>query len=108
LVYSGDLDFICNYLGGKAWVSQMDWSGKSQYNAAPQKDWTVAGKKAGWSKSYQGLTFLAVHEAGHMCVAPFLSCAAAHTDVTCPFRVPMDQPQAALAMLETVLTGKQF
>ena len=28
LVYSGDQDFICNYLGGQAWTLNMDWSGK--------------------------------------------------------------------------------
>ena len=28
LVYSGDQDFICNYVGGQAWTLNMDWSGK--------------------------------------------------------------------------------
>ncbi len=28
LVYSGDKDFICNYIGGQRWVANMDWPGK--------------------------------------------------------------------------------
>lgn len=27
MVYSGKDDFICNYLGGKAWVESTQWSG---------------------------------------------------------------------------------
>ena len=28
VVYSGKDDFICNYLGGKAWVESTQWSGQ--------------------------------------------------------------------------------
>ena len=29
VVYSGKDDYICNYLGGKAWVESAQWSGKA-------------------------------------------------------------------------------
>jgi cathepsin A (carboxypeptidase C) len=48
LIYAGDLDFICNYLGNKAWVTELDWK-----NGV---DFKTAGK----------LTFLQVYDAGHM------------------------------------------
>lgn len=28
LVYSGKLDFICNYFGGRAWTNATQWSGQ--------------------------------------------------------------------------------
>lgn len=28
LVYSGVLDFICNYFGGRAWTDATKWSGQ--------------------------------------------------------------------------------
>lgn len=28
LVYSGDKDFICNWRGGEAWTSAVEWSGQ--------------------------------------------------------------------------------
>ena len=33
-IYAGDLDYICNYKGNKAWTLKLDWSGKEQFNAA--------------------------------------------------------------------------
>lgn len=80
LIYAGDVDFICNYLGNEAWVKALKWPGKEAFNSAPQKEWTVNGKKAGKCRTHGGLTFLQVYQAGHM--------------------VPMDQPEAALNMLD--------
>lgn len=80
LIYAGDCDFICNYMGNEAWTLDLDWAGRDGFRAAPQQDWTpTSGPASGLSRSYGGLTFLRVYEAGHM--------------------VPMDQPETALAML---------
>jgi len=88
LVYSGEKDFICNYYGGREWVSSINWPGKDEYNKAPLKSWTVGGKQAGQSKSARNLTFLQVSDAGHM--------------------VPMDQPKNALDMLHHLVTKTPF
>lgn len=32
LVYSGMLDFICNYKGGDAWTTDLPWSGQKAFN----------------------------------------------------------------------------
>merc|ERR1712157_530775 len=34
LIYAGDMDFICNWIGNKAWTLALDWSGKAAFNAA--------------------------------------------------------------------------
>jgi len=85
LVYSGMLDYICNWIGGDYWTSQMVWSGQQGFNAINETVWQVDNTNAGFVKSYQGLTFLKVANAGHM--------------------VPMDQPKNALAMLKTFLSN---
>ncbi|CAM9166602.1 unnamed protein product [Ectocarpus sp. 6 AP-2014] len=81
LIYAGDCDWICNYMGNEAWTLSLDWTGGDGFRAAPQIEWSTdaAAAAAGLSRSYGGLTFLQVYEAGHM--------------------VPMDQPEVALAML---------
>jgi cathepsin A (carboxypeptidase C) len=87
LIYAGDVDFICNWMGNKAWTQELSWSGKSDFVASEDADWkygksgTVGGKiRSAEAKTGGGsLTFLQVYEAGHM--------------------VPMDQPEAALSLL---------
>ncbi|CAD7957558.1 unnamed protein product [Amoebophrya sp. A120] len=86
LVYAGDVDYICNWLGNKAWTLKLDWPGKEQFNAAADADYVVEGKAAGRLRSYQNFSFLQVYQAGHM--------------------VPMDQPTAALQMLDDFISGK--
>lgn len=34
LIYAGDLDYICNYLGNKAWTLALDWAYKNEFNSA--------------------------------------------------------------------------
>jgi len=96
LIYAGDVDFICNWMGNKAWTLNLTWSGKSAFNAAADQDWvfpssqgSVKGGKVRSATAGKGkgsLTFLQVFEAGHM--------------------VPMDQPEAALAMLNAFLSNQ--
>ncbi len=89
LVYAGDVDFICNWLGNQAWSLGLDWSGKAGFNAAPMNNWTLAdGTTAGQVRTYGGFSFLRVFDAGHM--------------------VPADQPKAALALLNTMISGGKF
>ncbi|KAI7737284.1 hypothetical protein M8C21_020041 [Ambrosia artemisiifolia] len=86
LVYAGEYDLICNWLGNSRWVDAMVWSGQKNFVTASNVPFVVGGKEAGVMKNYGPLTFLKVHNAGHM--------------------VPMDQPAAALQMLQLWTTGK--
>ncbi len=96
LIYAGDVDFICNWIGNKAWTLALPWSGHSKFNAAIDVNWLhtkngeqVKGGLVRTAKAASGegsLSFLQVFEAGHM--------------------VPMDQPEAALSLLTDFLTNK--
>lgn len=85
LVYAGEYDLICNWLGNSRWVHAMTWSGQKEFTASPEVPFTVDDKEAGVLKSHGPLSFLKVHDAGHM--------------------VPMDQPKAALEMLKRWTEG---
>lgn len=84
LIYAGDVDFICNYLGNRAWTLALDWEGHGDFNKAEEHDW----KGNGLARSANGLTWLQVYDAGHM--------------------VPSDQPQVALDMISDFVNGKAF
>ncbi|KAH3686923.1 hypothetical protein WICPIJ_002084 [Wickerhamomyces pijperi] len=83
LIYAGDKDFICNWLGNLAWTNNLDWSESDTYKNEYLKPWMggIDGSEAGQVKSFGGLTFLRVYDAGHM--------------------VPYDQPEVSLNMVNT-------
>ncbi|AQZ13501.1 PRC1 (YMR297W) [Zygosaccharomyces parabailii] len=81
LIYAGDKDFICNWLGNQAWTNVLPWKGSEEFAASPIRPWkaSLSGEKAGEVKSSGNLTYLRVYGGGHM--------------------VPYDQPENALSML---------
>jgi len=85
LIYAGDADFICNYMGNKAWTMALDWKFQDAFNNAKDHEW---GEKTGLARTSNGFTFLQVYDAGHM--------------------VPTDQPEVALSMITMFMKGKEF
>ncbi|CDS01145.1 hypothetical protein [Sporisorium scitamineum] len=86
LTYSGRRDFICNYVGNRAWSEALEWSGKQDYNRAELQPWYLGQRneiKGGQFKTHSRLTYAIVDEAGHF--------------------VPHDKPQAALSMFNSWL-----
>jgi cathepsin A (carboxypeptidase C) len=79
MIYAGDVDYICNWMGNKAWVMALNWPGKAAFNAAPDVEFSVAGRAAGEERTYGNFSFVRIYDAGHM--------------------VPMDQPEVSLYML---------
>jgi cathepsin A (carboxypeptidase C) len=88
LIYAGDVDYICNWLGNKMWTLKLEWPGKEAFNQAEDKPYMVNGKEAGKVRSSGGFHFMQVYQAGHM--------------------VPMDQPEAADLMIRQFTQGKSF
>jgi carboxypeptidase C (cathepsin A) len=89
LIYAGDADLMCNWVGNDAWVKALEWSGKAQYNAAENRVFvTEANANAGAVRSFENLAFVRIFNAGHM--------------------VPMDQPAVTYEMINNFFQGKNF
>ncbi|CZT03601.1 Carboxypeptidase Y homolog A [Rhynchosporium agropyri] len=89
LIYAGDADFICNWLGNQAWTNALEWPGQKDFNKAEIKDIKLdSGDKYGKIKHSGNFTFLQIFGAGHM--------------------VPMDQPEASLDFLNRWVGGEWF
>lgn len=87
LIYAGDKDYICNWLGNEAWSRELEWSGSKGFQNADVKSWKTLNSKtkAGTVQNSDHFTFLRVFGAGHM--------------------VPYDQPEAALDMVNRWVSG---
>eukprot|EP00960_Hanusia_phi_P026750 746431-Hanusia_phi.AAC.5 len=60
LIYAGEMDYICNYMGNKEWTLRLPWSGREAFNAESDHEWIVGGSKAGLARTVGGFTFLQV------------------------------------------------
>ncbi|TMW66298.1 hypothetical protein Poli38472_004063 [Pythium oligandrum] len=89
LIYAGDADLMCNWIGNQAWTKALEWKGKDEFNAAEEHAYiTEANIDAGVVRSTPLFTFFRVYNSGHM--------------------VPQDQPAVALEMLNNFLRNKQL
>merc|ERR1712000_460845 len=96
LIYAGDVDFICNWLGNEAWTNQLEWPGHKDFAKAELKDLNLASSTEkssndeayGKVKTSGNLTFMRIFEAGHM--------------------VPMDQPDASIDFFNRWLGGEWY
>lgn len=87
LLYAGDKDFICNWLGNHEWLDALEYSGSDVFSKKLLQPWyTAEGKLAGEVKNHEKFTFLRVYDAGHM--------------------VPFDQPEASLDMFNRWISGE--
>lgn len=87
LVYAGDADWICNWLGNQAWTNNLEWPGKAAFNSAATKPATLPnGKEYGTIKHANGLAFMRVYAASHF--------------------VPSDQPEGSLNMFNRWIGGE--
>ncbi|KAK8920626.1 Carboxypeptidase Y A [Metarhizium anisopliae] len=87
LIYAGDVDFICNWLGNEAWTKALPWPGQTDFNDASMVELTASsGKAYGSLRHARGFAFLRVYKAGHM--------------------VPYDQPEGALDFVNRWVGGE--
>ncbi|EAN77535.1 serine carboxypeptidase III precursor, putative [Trypanosoma brucei brucei TREU927] len=93
MIYAGDMDFICNWIGNKEWTLALQWSGSEEFVKAPDTPFSsIDGSAAGLVRSVSSNTssmhfsFVQVYRAGHM--------------------VPMDQPAAASTIIEKFMRNE--
>ncbi|EEH16762.1 hypothetical protein PABG_06849 [Paracoccidioides brasiliensis Pb03] len=91
LIYAGDADFICNWLGNKAWTEALEYPGHAKFAEAPMENLTMINSQGknevfGEVKSHSNLTFMRIFKAGHM--------------------TPFDSPQASLEFANSWLSGE--
>lgn len=85
LIYAGDKDFICNWLGNQAWTDRLEYKNSDGFAVAPVNKWYNGKSYAGDVKNYENFTFLRVFDGGHM--------------------VPFDQPENSLDMVNRWISG---
>ncbi|EXJ59677.1 hypothetical protein A1O7_03823 [Cladophialophora yegresii CBS 114405] len=90
LIYAGDADFICNWLGNKAWAEALEYPDHQKFAAVEMEDLRLDGngRKIGEVKSHGNFTFMRIHAGGHM--------------------VPLDQPEASLEFFNRWLAKEWF
>jgi len=86
LIYAGEMDYLCNWCGNKAWAKKLEWKGKADFNAANDDDYKLEGKTVGRLRSAKGFHFVQAYDAGHL--------------------MPMDKPDVALDMVNKFISGK--
>lgn len=74
LIYNGDVDMACNFLGDEWFVDELGLPVVSEYT-----EWHLKNQVAGYVKHFDGLVFATVKGSGHM--------------------VPTDKPAAALSLI---------
>lgn len=65
LIWAGDADINCNWLGGHASVSAMDWYGKARLQNTPLRNMTIAGKAVAAIQNVDNFSFARIYAAGH-------------------------------------------
>ncbi|KAI9485198.1 MAG: Alpha/Beta hydrolase protein [Benjaminiella poitrasii] len=79
LAYAGDADFLCNWMGIRAWTLQLLWYGQREYQNQQDNPWhSKRTPSAGLLRKHNELAFLRIFDAGHM--------------------APYDQPEIGLEM----------
>lgn len=95
LIYAGDADLMCPWIGNRAWTLDLEWQGKDGYNAVEERAFIAhdpllpdggSNIDAGVVRSFDNFAFVRVYDAGHM--------------------VPMNQPAVSLNLINRFFTNK--
>lgn len=65
ILWAGDADWICNWLGGYGVANAVDYPGHTQFRSKALAPYTVNGTEKGQFKTVGNFQFLKVYGAGH-------------------------------------------
>ncbi|KAF8899618.1 alpha/beta-hydrolase [Gymnopilus junonius] len=88
LIWAGDADINCNWLGGHASVLAMNWYGAKRLASTPFKNMTINGESVAAIQNMDNFSFARVFQSGH--------------------EVPAFQPQAAFEIFKQVIHKEQL
>ncbi|KAF8965392.1 alpha/beta-hydrolase [Flammula alnicola] len=88
LIWAGDADINCNWLGGHASVLAMDWFGKERLAKTPFTNMTIDGEAVAAIQNVDNFSFARVYQSGH--------------------EVPAFQPQAAFEIFKQIVNMEQL
>ncbi|OSC99240.1 alpha/beta-hydrolase [Trametes coccinea BRFM310] len=88
LVWAGDADINCNWLGVHHSMLAMDWYGNETLHRTPFKNMTIHGKSVAAIQNVDNFSFARVYEAGH--------------------QVPAFQPEASLEIFSQIVRKEQL
>lgn len=66
LLFAGDQDLICNYVGLESLMQSMTWNGETGLGTVQTQSWSVGGSPAGTWVSSRNLTYVKIFNASHM------------------------------------------
>lgn len=83
VLFHGNRDIICNYLGAEGMIKKLKWSGHEGFTSdAPVYDWRHDGSVLGYVQMEHNLTYVNVFDASHM--------------------VPFDKPELSTALVDVL------
>ncbi|KAG8186687.1 hypothetical protein JTE90_014761 [Oedothorax gibbosus] len=88
-VYTGQLDLIVDTPGTLNWIDKLTWAGLKGFSSATRKPFASSSTQTGgYVKSFKQFRLFWILKAGHM--------------------IPADAPEAALQMLDMILSKKKY
>lgn len=82
ILFNGNRDIICNYIGTENFIKEMKWNGQTGFPEDAYFDWKYGNVTAGYIKKDRNLTFVNVFDASHM--------------------VPFDKPEISRSLIDLV------
>lgn len=67
VLFNGDKDIICNYIGAENFIRDLTWNGKKGFSDSVDiKEWFYNGSSVGQIQSERNLTYVRVYNTSHM------------------------------------------
>lgn len=66
VLFNGNRDIICNYVGTENFIKKLDWNGATGFENDEPYDWIYDNEKSGYIKTERNLTFVNVFDSSHM------------------------------------------
>lgn len=84
VLFHGNRDIICNYIGAENFIKELEWNGATGFQDDEAYDWVYDKELSGYIKTERNLTYINVFDTSHM--------------------VPFDKPELSRSLID-ILVG---